>query len=47
MWDFKVLTDVVVKANKPDVLVIDKKEGKCLTIDIACPFDTRISEKEN
>ena len=33
--------------NKPDIVVMDKKERKCLIIDIACPFDTRISEKEN
>ena len=31
--------------NKPDVVVMDKKEGKCLIIDIASPFDTRISEE--
>ena len=28
-------------------VVMNKKEGKCLVIDIARPFDTRISEKEN
>ena len=32
--------------NKPDVVVMDKKEGKCLIIDIARPFDTRISEEK-
>ena len=32
--------------NKPDVVVMDKKERKCLIIDIACSFDTRISEKK-
>jgi len=26
--------------NKPDVVLMDKKEGKCLIIDIARPFDT-------
>ena len=31
--------------NKPDVVVMDKKEGKCLIIDIARPFDRRISEE--
>ena len=31
--------------NKPDVVVMDKKEGRCLIIDIARPFDTRISEE--
>ena len=29
--------------NKPDIVVMDKNEGKCIIIDIARPFDTRIS----
>ena len=33
------------EANKPDIVVMDKKEGKCLDIDIARPFDTRISQE--
>ena len=32
--------------NKPDVVVMDKREEKCLIIDIALPFDTRISEEK-
>ena len=32
--------------NKPDVVVMDKKEEKCLIIDITRPFDTRISEEK-
>jgi len=32
--------------NKPDLVVMDKKEEKCLKIDIAGPFDTRISEEK-
>ena len=32
--------------NKPGVVVMDKKEGRCLIIDIARPFDTRISEEK-
>lgn len=39
----KVSSDLAVKANKPDIVVMDKKERKCLLIDIVCPFDTRIS----
>ena len=31
--------------SKPDVVLMDKKEGKCLIIDNARPFDTRISEE--
>ena len=32
--------------NKPGVVVMDKKEGRCLIIDTARPFDTKISEKK-
>ena len=32
--------------NKPGVVVMDKKEGRCLIIDIALPFDTKISEEK-
>ena len=32
--------------NKPDVVVMDKKAGKCLIIEIARPFDTRISKEK-
>ena len=32
--------------NKPDVVVMDKKEEKRLIIYIARPFDTRISEEK-
>ena len=32
--------------NKPDVVLMEEKEGKCLIIDIARPFDTRISEEK-
>lgn len=31
---------------KPDSVVMDKKEGRCLIIDIARPFDTRTSEEK-
>ena len=36
---------LLLNPNKPDIVVVDKKE-KCLIIDIACPFDTRTSERE-
>ena len=39
MWYFKVQTDLAVEANKPDTVVMDKKEGKCLMI--RQPVDTR------
>lgn len=32
------------EANRPDIVVMEKKEGNCLVIDIARPINTRISE---
>lgn len=33
--------------NRPDLLFLDKKERTCLIVDIACPFDTRTTTKED
>ena len=30
----------------PDIVVLDKIERKCLIIDVACLFDTRVKDKE-
>ena len=32
--------------DRPDLTVIDKKSKKCILIDPACSFDTRIEKKE-
>ena len=39
LWYFKVQTDLEMEANKPDTVVMDKKEGKCLII--RQPVNTR------
>ena len=46
LWDFKIQTDKKIEHNKPDIVVLDKMERKCLIIDVACPFDIRVKEKE-
>ena len=46
LWDFPTQNDKTLELNRPDVTVIDKKNNKCLLIDPACPFDTRIDRKE-
>ena len=33
--------------NKPDIVVHNKSKRECIIIDIVCPFDTRIVEKED
>ena len=46
MWDFPIQTDKTLEHDQPDITVIDKKNKKCILIDLACPFDTRIEKKE-
>ena len=46
LWDFPIQTDKTLEYNRPDITVIEKKTKKCLLIDPACPFDTRIEKKE-
>ena len=46
LWDFPIQADKTLEHNRPDITVIDKKSTKCLLIDPACPFDTRIEKKE-
>ena len=46
LWYFPIQTDKTVKHNRPNITVIDKKNAKCILIDLSCPFDTRIEKKE-
>ena len=46
LWDLRIQTDHQIEHNRPDVVVLDKIERSCYVIDIACPFDTRVLEKE-
>ena len=46
LWDFKIQTDNKIEHNKPDILVLDKIEWKCLIIGVPCLFNTLVKEKE-
>ena len=46
LWDFSIRTDHVIEARRSDLLVVDKKERSCKTIDFAVPGDSRIEEKQ-
>ena len=41
-----IQTDNPLDHNKPDIVVHDRKKRECVSIDVACPFDTRVEEKE-
>ena len=45
MWDFSIQTDHVIEAQRPDLVVTDKKERSCKIIDFAVSGDSRIEEK--
>ena len=46
LWDLSIQTEKRIEHNKPDIVVLDKKQKLCLIIDVAYPFDTRIKKKE-
>ena len=46
MWDFSVQTDHVIKARRPDLVVLEKKRRSCEIIDFAVSGYSRIEEKE-
>ena len=46
LWDVTIQTDHVIEARRPDMVIIDKTKNECKIIDFACPFDSRIEERE-
>ena len=44
-WNFPIQNDKTLENSRPDITV-DKKSKKCILIDLACQFDTRIEKKE-
>ena len=45
LWDFTIHTDRTIRANRPDIVVRDKKEKVCLLLDVSVPSDTNTSLK--
>ena len=39
LWDMPVHTDKEIKANRPDIIVKDKKDKFCLLIDMTVPSE--------
>ena len=46
LWDFPVHTDRSIGANRPDIIIKDKKNKTCLLIDVSVPADANVSAKE-
>jgi len=46
LWNQAVHTDREVTANRPDIIIKNKKEEICKLIDVAIPADRNILQKE-
>ncbi len=46
LWDFKIQTDHLMSARRPDIVIVKKKERIYLMMDFAVPADHRIKLKE-
>ena len=45
VWDMPIQTDKEIKANRPNIVVKDKKERTCLFIDMSIPTERNTSLK--
>ncbi|MEO1764700.1 MAG: reverse transcriptase domain-containing protein [Cyanobacteria bacterium J06629_18] len=45
LWDMQIQTDRHIPANRPDIVIKDRREGKCWLIDVSVPSDVNISSK--
>ena len=46
LWDFNILTDYLILARRPDLIIINKKKRTCKIVDFAVLADHRIKLKE-
>ena len=46
LWKQVVHTDREVTANRPDIIIKNKKEKTCTLIDVAIPADRNVVQKE-
>ena len=46
LWDFEIQTDHLITARRPDLVLINKKERTCHSVDFAVPADHRVKLKE-
>ena len=45
LWDFSIHTDREINANRPDIVIKDKKEQRCILVDVSIPSDRNTSVK--
>ena len=45
LWDMPILTDKEIAANRPDIVVKDRKKKQCMLLDVSIPSDRNTSVK--
>ena len=46
LWDVPIRTDKEITANRPDIVIKDRKENKCIFIDMSVPSERNVGSKE-
>jgi len=46
LWNQEVHTDREITANRPDIIIKNKKEKTCTLIDMAIPADRNVMQKD-
>ena len=46
LWDFNIQMDHLIRARRPDLIIINNKKRICKIVDFAVPADHRINLKE-
>ena len=46
LWDMPIHTDKEITANRPDIVIKDKKGNKCTFIDMSVPSERNVANKE-
>ena len=46
LWDFNIQTDKEIRANRPDIIFVDKREQTVMFIDVTIPNDHNMIEKK-
>ena len=46
LWDIPISTDRPYVFNRPDIVVRDMENKKCFIIDVSCPNDINVTQKE-
>ena len=47
LWDFSIRTDHEIRARRPDLVIVNKRDKSCQIIDVAIPEDGQVREKED